>query len=57
MKVCLPQLVRTRGRCKIIASANLTRMKTTITSNVKFKINLPGQIFLDHNTAMEVSSL
>ena len=32
-------------------------MKTTIVSNVKFKISFPQQIFLHHNTAMEVSSL
>ena len=32
-------------------------MKTTIASDVKFKINFPQQIFLHHNTAMEVSSL
>ena len=60
MKVCLPQLVRTRGRCKslqLIASASLIRMKTTIASDVKIKINFPRQIFMHHNTAMEVSSL
>ena len=32
-------------------------MKTTIASDVKFKINFPGQIFLHHNTAIEVYSL
>ena len=30
MKVCLPQLVRTIGRCKIIASASLKRIKTIV---------------------------
>ena len=32
-------------------------IQTTITSDFKFKINFSGQIFLRHNTAMEVSSL
>ena len=58
MKVCLPQLVRTIGSCKIIASASFDKNEDyTITSDVKFKISFPGQKFLHHNTAMEVSSL
>ena len=46
MKVCLPQLVRTRGRCKsleLIASASLIRMKTTIASDVKIKSISPDR--------------
>ena len=56
MKVCLPQLVRTRGMCKAFFSASSIRMKTTIASDVKIKINFPRPIFMHHNT-MEVSSL
>jgi len=52
MKVCLPQLVRTGGRCK--SSAGLIRMKTTIaSSDVKFKINFPRQIFLHYKHSDE----
>ena len=44
MKVCLPQLVRTIGSCKIIASASFDKNEDyTITSDVKFKISFPGQ--------------
>ena len=32
-------------------------MKTTITADVKIKINFTGQMFFHHNTGMEVSSL
>ena len=44
-------------KVKIIVSASLIRMKTTIASDVKIKINFPRHIFMHHNTAMEVSSL
>ena len=58
MKVCLPhgnRYAREEGVNHFFCEFH--GMKTTIASDVKFKITFPRRMFLHHNTAMEGSSL